>query len=224
MRDDTVRNDETVTFGRGGALVGGTVKRHLLTLGAVALALAVAACGSEAEQAGESPSPTVVRQAAVACPEITGTRQTTFSVSSSSKRDWTLRAADIDCYDWSGASTPSRLDGRLAAGTSVNTQIEARGACPGSGLPVPMPDRQGRFTLVLERADGSGLTAKIPIVYRCADINASTGSGTYCDPMLAGAQSVVADIVDADGVKRGLLSGSISCSYESGSLTFKDIP
>ena len=191
-----------------------------------ALALAVTACasGGGGESASPSASTAVVRQAAVACPEISPTRRTTFSVSSTSTRDWLLRVADIDCYDWSGASTPSVLDGTLKGGTSVSRQIEARGACPGSGLPIPMPIREGRFTIVLERADGSGLTAKIPIVYQCEDINYSTGSGTYCDPMLSGAQAVLVDIVDSNGVKRGLISGSISCGDESGKLSFKDIP
>jgi hypothetical protein len=201
------------------------MKPFLVALGAVALVLA--ACGSEDEQSAESSS--IIREAAVACPEISGTstqstRNTTFTVSSNSKRDWQLRATDIDCYDWSGVSTPSKLDGVVAAGTSVSTRIEARGACPGSGLPVPIPDRQGRFTLVLERADGSGLTAKIPIVYQCEDFNGSTGGGTYCDPMAYAAQSIVTDIVDASGVKKGILSGSISCGDETGDLTFRDIP
>jgi hypothetical protein len=207
------------------------MKTHLVTLGAVALV--IAACGSEGEQSAESQG-AVVRQAAVACPEISGsvtqsTRNTTFTVSSKSKRDWRLRATDIDCYDWSGVSTPSTLDGVVAAGTSVSTRIEARGACPGTGLPIPMPDRQGRFTLVLERADDSGLTAKIPIVYQCENVDGSTGSGTYCDTMVYEVQPVVTDIVDANGVKKGLISGTISCSMpapnrEAGELTFRDIP
>ena len=192
---------------------------------AVAAMLLTTACSTGASSNIGTPTPSVTREAAAACPEVTGSHTTTFIVTSKSKRSWTLRASDIDCFDWSGVDTPAKLDGVvLEPGTEKVQRIEARAPCPGSGWPIPIPDRTGRFTLTFERTDGSGLTAKVPVKYQCEDFKSPLLTGTYCDELVANEQAILTDIVDASGTKKGLLTGSLACGTERGKITFRDIP
>lgn len=83
---------------------------RLAPLALVAVALLIAGCGSGGgDSASNAPATTVKREAAgPGCPEQSSFK-TVFPVANYLNEPVRLRAYDIDCYDWSGSSTPDRV-------------------------------------------------------------------------------------------------------------------
>lgn len=209
-----------------------------LFVASTAVLLLTAGCsgsGDEVESAGQDPADAVTavtRSAAglISCPDIAGPTDAPdyfdyavkygMKVTYTNATTWpmTLGSSGVDCFDFSGADNPSRIDGMVVApgATSPEQLFLARRVCPyiSGDIIGKFQEREAHWDTMIDFGDQGSV--RLPSTIQC-------GSWDTSPTLCASGASQDRDSYTLDLGPVHAVRVDVRCSNQSATVTFSNL-